>query len=130
MRNEVRLSDCGTYVLVRPTETTKWRNIVEYLSEAVKTAKANSVKTYLIDVRDVASGFSTLEHYQIAHHEGRKLGFATGSQIALLVSVGDRSRDFVVTVVKNAGFDCKLFEEESAAKDWLGIRAGHETPKK
>ena len=119
MKYEVRLSDRGTYVLVRPSEPTEWQGLVECLSEAVKIAKAHSLQGYLIDVRNIASGFSPAEHYEIAHHEGRKLGFVSGSRIALLVDVGDRSRDFAEIVVNNAGFNCMRFEEEAAAIAWL-----------
>ena len=92
---------------------------MEHLAEAAQIAAAHNLRSFLIDVRDVASGFSTLEHYQIAHYEGRKLGFAAGSRIAVLVSPGDHSRDFVKTVVQNAGYSCDLFEEEAAAEEWL-----------
>lgn len=119
MKYEVRVAKRGTYVLMRPSETTNWQDIVEHLAEAAQIAAAHNLRSFLIDVRDVASGFSTLEHYQIAHYEGRKLGFAAGSRIAVLVSPGDHSRDFVKTVVQNAGYSCDLFEEEAAAEEWL-----------
>jgi hypothetical protein len=119
MKYEVRLADRGTYVMVRPSETTNWQDIVEHLSEATKISSTHNLRSFLIDVRGVESGFSTLEHYQIAHYEGRKLGFEAGSRIAVLVSPGDHSRDFVKTVVQNAGYSCELFDEESAAEDWL-----------
>ncbi len=119
MKYDVRLSNNETYILVRPKEPTEWQGIVECLSEAATTAKAHGLRGYLLDLRNIPSGFSLAEHYKIAHHEGRKMGFVPGSRIALLVDVGDHSRDFVEIVVNNAGFNCARFEEEPAAIAWL-----------
>ena len=119
MKFDVRLADRESYVLVRPRETTSWDGIMESLAQATKIAKSHDLRGYLIDVRDVDSGLSPTQHYQIAYQEGRKLGFEPGSRIALLVSTGDPTRDFVEMVVQNAGFDCQRFEEESEAIAWL-----------
>ncbi len=119
MKYDVCLADRESYVLVRPGEATSWEGIMESLIKAAKIAKTHDLNGYLIDVRDVASGFSPTQHYQIAYHEGRKMGFIPGSRIALLVSAGDPTRDFVEIVVQNAGFECQRFEEESEAIEWL-----------
>jgi hypothetical protein len=119
MDPEVRLSDCGTHILIKPPEPITWRVIMEHLAAAIGLAHENDVQGFLIDVRGTQSMWSSFEHYSIAHHEGRRLGFTANSRVALLVSPGDRSRDFVETVAHNAGFNCIIFQDESAAKDWL-----------
>jgi hypothetical protein len=119
MKFDVCLADRKSYILVHPQETTTWEGIVECLSKATELAQKHGLGGYLIDIRGISSGFSPTQHYRIAYQEGRKLGFVAGSRIALLVSAGDPTRDFVEIVVKNAGYQCQRFEEESEAIEWL-----------
>jgi hypothetical protein len=47
MKYEVRLADRGTYVMVRPSETTNWQDIVEHLSEATKISRSCLTNTLM-----------------------------------------------------------------------------------
>jgi hypothetical protein len=92
---------------------------VELLAEAVKTASASKLRNYLIDVRGITIGLNIVDQYRMAYDEGRKLGFTNDSRVAVLVDVGDRSRDFVEIAVQNAGYLCKVFHDESEVVDWF-----------
>ena len=43
----------------------------------------------------------------------------TDTKIAVLVSPGDRSHDFIETLFKNAGYICTFFENRTSAMKWL-----------
>ena len=119
MSPNVEVSNRGTYVLVRPGGPTEWNYIVGLLSKAVETASANNLRNYLIDVRGIENGLNIVDQYKIAYDEGQKLGFASDSRVALLVDEGDRSRDFVEVAVRNAGYLCEVFNNESDAVEWF-----------
>lgn len=87
--------------------------------KAIAAAKQNGVLRYLADVRGVSNVASTVDQYDLAYRELTRLGLDRTSRIAVLIMQQDRSHDFIETVFRNAGHDCRLFVKEDDARDWL-----------
>jgi len=48
-----------------------------------------------------------------------KQDLSTSARVALLVAPEDHSHDFVELVVRNAGYNVRLFRNEGQAKSWI-----------
>lgn len=78
------------------------------------------IHRYLVDVTEARNIDSILGHYNFAHRDMQQVdGIDPHARVAGLVSPGDHSHDFVVTVSANAGMHLSLFTELDAALDHL-----------
>ena len=119
MKYKISLSEDGSYVHVRIFQpiTAELERI--FTEEAIKIARENSVLRYLGDVRGVSNVASPSDKYMLANKEIKQFGLDPASQVAVLVSPGDHTHDFIETVFRNTGVDFRLFENEGEALDWL-----------
>ncbi|MGD9383400.1 MAG: hypothetical protein PVH55_05065, partial [Desulfobacterales bacterium] len=59
-------------------------------------------------------------HYEFAYNQSKRLGYKLHSKHVLLISLEDMADYyFVETFFINAGFQGKIFKDESAAIEWL-----------
>jgi hypothetical protein len=93
---------------------------LRFLGEAVAMARQHGVDRYLVDTRRAPGLRSSVGDYDLAYRRLRELGFPRGARAAFLASEGDDSHSFFETVAQNAGYNWRLFTEESAALEWLG----------
>lgn len=77
------------------------------------------VKRFLFDVRSASNVSSVIENYLFAYEDTVELDMSRDVRSAILVSEGDRSHDFVETTFRNAGYNVKIFTDESSAVKWL-----------
>lgn len=91
----------------------------KFSEEAIAIAKRNGVSRYFADVRGVANVAEVLEQYRLAYEEMKSLGLDSSSRIAVCVTEGDSSHDFIETVFSNAGYSFRLFVDEEDALRWL-----------
>ncbi len=47
-------------------------------------------------------------------------GLNRNSRIAILVDLNDKSHNFIETVLRNAGYNCRIFFNEDAVVKWFG----------
>ncbi|MBL1142681.1 MAG: hypothetical protein D8M62_11610 [Proteobacteria bacterium] len=90
-----------------------------FAKEAVETAQRDDLLNYCADVRGIPNVASTLDNYSMAYENMASYGLKHESKIAILHSINDHSHNFIETVFRNAGYNCKLFTNESDAHDWL-----------
>jgi len=75
----------------------------------------------LIDIRGTTSVSSVVEKYEFAYKKATSAGLPRNWRFAFLVDHGDDSLNFIETVMNNAGFRFKIFEDEGEATNWLGV---------
>ncbi len=73
----------------------------------------------LIDLRGTRSVTSVFEKYEFARKKTEVLGIPRHLKTALLKDADDDSPDFMVTVMRNAGYIFEMFIDERKAIDWL-----------
>ena len=93
--------------------------VLSFTKDAINTAGQHGSLRYLVDVRRAKNVTGTCDQYSLAYEEMERLGLDRASRIAVLISPGDTSHDFIETVFRNAGYDCQLFLEEGEADAWL-----------
>ena len=87
--------------------------------ELAPIGKELSVLGCLIDIRGTASVSSVVDKYEFAYEKATVAGLPHHWRYAFLKDHGDDSPDFIQTVMSNAGFTLKVFEDERQAIDWL-----------
>ena len=90
-----------------------------FAKEAIDVACRNRLLNYYVDVRGVPNVANTLDQYRLAYENMNNFGLDGKSKIAVVHSQNDHSHDFIETVFRNAGYNCKLFTNEGEAYDWL-----------
>jgi len=90
-----------------------------FATEAVAAAKAHDLTDFLVDATRTANIAETFEQYQFAYRDVKGLDLDKNARIAVLVSPGDASHDFIETLLRNAGFSCRSFRDRDAAYAWL-----------
>jgi hypothetical protein len=86
--------------------------------------KELNILRYLYDLRNAPNIESVTSNYEFAYKEMPKSPLDANATVALLADPEDRSHDFVETVMRNAGFNVRLFSEKEEAVAWLEKGAG------
>lgn len=119
MSFEIKVSDSGKYILLRVNENMT-RELAERLgTEAIYLGSKENITCYLYDLRNSVNVESINANYIFANQDMKKLETNPNNKIAMLTNSSDRSHDFVEIVLRNAGFNVKLFVDEAEALTWL-----------
>lgn len=86
---------------------------------AAELGRAHDIRFYLFDLRGAPNIQSVLPNYEFAYNELQSFGFPKDTRSALLTDPHDRSHDFMETLFMNAGYNVRLFTDETAALTWL-----------
>jgi len=113
------IPDGATWVLVEVHGSVSVGTIKAIVKEATELKKEHGFYDFLYDGSDSSSAISILDQYQVVNQDLTAMGFDRRSKIALLISTGDTSRDFIETALRNAGYNCRLFTERDEAISWL-----------
>lgn len=115
----IAASESGSYIRVTVTGEMTRELAADAGINATKLGDEAGVARYLYDMRESRNAESVLSNYQFANDDMPQLDLNRAARVALLVAEDDRSHDFVVTAIRNAGFLTRLFEDESEAIAWL-----------
>ncbi len=91
----------------------------QWSAEITERSLELNIQGFLFDVRLARNACSVLENYNHAFRDSDNLHLIKKVRSAILISEDDRSHDFVETTFRNAGFNVKIFTDESAAVKWL-----------
>ena len=119
MSYTISLAPSGDYIVVTVEGRLTAKIAAKYTAEAHRKAAETGVNCFLIDVRQAVNVETAVSNYDYAYREMPKLKLDPRARAALLAAPADHSHDFVETVIRNAGFDVRLFRDESAALRWL-----------
>lgn len=92
---------------------------VEFAVEMDRLSRVHGIGRFLTDVRDAPNTSSVPENYRFTENDMNALGLQKDARSAILTRQSDRSHDFVVFASQKAGYNVRLFDDESAATSWL-----------
>lgn len=119
MINKIIISDNNKYIIVQVNENMT-RILAERLGfEAVQLGSSKNITRFLYDLRNSRNTESINVNYIFANQDMKRLETNPNNMIAMLISAGDKSHDFIETVLRNAGYNVRIFEIESEAITWL-----------
>lgn len=119
MKYEISISEDKTFVRIRVFGSITDEMNKEFAEKAILTARENNLLNHLVDVRQAQHVSSTFDQYQFAYKDMEQMLLDKKSSIAVLARADDQSHNFIETVFRNAGYNCKLFIDEETAINWL-----------
>jgi isopentenyldiphosphate isomerase len=119
MINKIKTSDNNKYIIVQVNENMT-RVLAERLGfEAIQLGNTKNITRFLYDLRNSRNTESINVNYIFANQDMKRLETNPNNMIAMLISAGDKSHDFIETVLRNAGYNVRIFEVETDAIAWL-----------
>lgn len=120
MKYTITSSENNTYLHILVTEEVTAELLHEFISETANKSIEYGIDNFLFDLRLSANQANPSTHYEFVYKRSKELGFKPFSKHALLVNSKDiYDYSFVETVLLNAGYQSKMFADESAAIKWL-----------
>ena len=120
MNYDISVSDRNTYIHVRVNEPVTLQVLKGFMHETAEKANEYGIDNFLFDLRQAPNRTSVFAHYEFAYNQSKRLGFKPLSKHVLLISLEDMvDYGFVETFLINAGYQGKIFTDESAAIEWL-----------
>ena len=90
------------------------------MHETAEKANEYGIDNFLFDLRQAPNRTSAFAYHEFAYNQSKRLGYKLRSKHVLLISLEDMvNYYFVETVLINAGYQGKIFTDESAAIEWL-----------
>jgi hypothetical protein len=120
MEYTITLSADGTFINLKVKGDITRRTAIEMDREAHALGRELKINKYLVDVTESRNTDSVSSNYEFAYTDLAKAkGMDESAIVALLVSPGDHSHDFVETVCRNAGRNVKIFTIPDEAERYL-----------
>ena len=119
MTKEIKVSDNGKYIIVRVNEDMT-RTLAESLGlEAMHLGIKKNLSKFLYDLRNSRNKETINTNYIFANEDLKRHAPNPANKTTMLTSPNDKSHDFIETVLRNAGYNVKLFIIEEEAIIWL-----------
>lgn len=119
MKYTITPSDDGTFLVMRAHCDFTIDVARKWSVEIAAMGRQMNIRRFLFDVRAARNACTVADNYDAAYRDPDELDLPKDIRSAILVSEGDHSHDFVETTYLNAGYDVRLFVDESAAINWL-----------
>lgn len=119
MDYDITISEQKTYVYVRPHKNVTKRLAESYTRDATEMGSHYGVHRLLVDHRGISSVSGTMGKYEFAYENGQKVGLTLDWKVALLRDKDEAEIQFLETVMRNAGYDFRIFNKKEEAVDWL-----------
>lgn len=119
MSYDIFTSENGNYIVCRVNGAITVDIAREFTKKLSDLTRSTNIKRVLSDVRNARNELGTLENYYYAYKDMGEFNIQRNSRSAILVDPVDKSHDFVETVAQNAGYNVKVFQDETAAIAWL-----------
>jgi len=120
MEYRIKPSKKKDYIVLIVTGEFNGQEMMQVIMEAHTMGNKMGINNFLVDVRKARNVDSILGNYEFAHTKIQNTeGLNPGAHVAALVSPGDRSHDFIETVLINAGKPIKLFSDFDEAVKYL-----------
>ena len=120
MNYTINSSVDGHYIIHTIKGEINRKTAIQQILAAQSLGRKLGINRYLVDVTEARNTDSTINIYDLAYNDLRKIkGIDRLAHIALLVSPGDRSHNFYETVARNTGLNVKVFNDLELAKLFL-----------
>ncbi len=111
----------GDYILIEVRGVIDRKHATRITLESHALGRELGFRKYLMDLTDAVNQEPANEQYQYANHNLNTIeGLDHYALCAALVDPADHSHDFIETVIRNAGFNFRLFRDHLQAMAFLG----------
>jgi len=118
--HSIKPSKDRTHIVLTVVGEVAGQHMMKYIIEAHALGNEMGINRYLVDATGARNIDSIIGNYDFAYSDMKKTeGIDTLARVAALVSPGDKSHDFVETVLSNAGLSLKIFTDIDMALDYL-----------
>lgn len=83
--------------------------------------QAENLDAALIDVRNSRNIDVASQNFHFANQDAPALDLRKTDRIAILAAAADDSHDFIELVMRNTGYNVRLFRDEEEALAWLKL---------
>jgi hypothetical protein len=116
------LSEDGSFIHIRSYKSSRsGAEMASRLQVAVELGRKHQINKVLLDARNTTLEAGIATQYDFAYHQAWQVGLARDWRVAMLVTPGDRSYDFMETALINSGYQAQLFVDPERARAWLTI---------
>ena len=122
MDYEISIPEGAAFVLIKVMQPMTSELGRQCGVEAARLAKEKNKNSFIFDLRQSQNKQPTVDNYEFAHRDISDFGFSRTSPAALLVALDDKTHNFIETAFLNAGYNVKIFTDESAAISWIEAR--------
>ena len=91
----------------------------QWYADLEERNRSLDIKRFLFDVRSANNVSSIIENYLFAYEGSASLDMPRDVRSAILISEEDHSHDFIEVTFRNAGYNVRIFTDESSAVKWL-----------
>jgi len=91
----------------------------QWSADVEKKSREMNIRKFLFDVRSTHNVSILLEGYVFAYRDFLLLNLSRDVRSAILISEEDLSHNFTETTLRSAGYDVRIFTDESSAVEWL-----------
>jgi hypothetical protein len=119
MSYSASLSESGKFIICMPDGPITLDVAKKFALEAYHLSCNTGVKRFFADFRNTPNVLSVSQNYDFAYKVMQTLHIQRDIRAAILISRTDKTRDFTETVLRNAGYNVRLFQDEEAAIAWL-----------
>ena len=120
MQYNIAPSDDQTYIHLTIDGNFTGKDMMMCVMDSHSLGIRMDIHAYLVDVRNARNVDSATGNFEFANAEMKSAeGVDTLARVAGLITPGDQSHDFAVTVCTNAGMHLKLFTDISEALRYI-----------
>lgn len=106
----------GKYILLKVTGNINRKLALKYNQKAHTLGRELGINRYLVDVTEARNVETITDNYDFAYRDMQNTPTIDKlARVAVLVSPGDHSHDFVELVSQNAGLSVKFFRDREKA---------------
>lgn len=117
MAYTINLSSDSAYICLTHTGETPFSEYEDGRNEAIASMQSHGLFKLLVDVRNVTSSLSLLEHFEFTSSHVEHL--PRGVRTAILMRPDAADTRFIENVAVNRGITIRLFTDKRKAVEWL-----------
>jgi hypothetical protein len=116
MHHKIKISDDNKYIILEVEDDIINEKMIKCIEKAHQLGMEKDIHFYFVDLRMSKNIDSVTNNYTFAYEKSKEpLDFDNKAKVVMLADPSDHSHDFVETVLRNAGFQVKLFKDYSEA---------------
>ena len=120
MSHTITVAEGNEYILLAVDGIVNRSTAMRYNLEAAALGKKLGIRRFLVDFSAARNTDTVLDQYNFAYKDMPQAEHLDRvARVAVLVAENDHSHDFVETLLQNAGFNVRLFNQKDLALNYL-----------
>lgn len=119
MQYNIKMHESGFFFITVVSGTITVADLIEYLKIAREFSEKHSVDLTLFDSRNAINESTVIDNYNFAYKDKILQETDKTKKMVILISEEDKSHDFALTALKNAGYNIEVFYDYDKAAEWL-----------